>query len=126
MSASLTRIKPALGRIVVELLSTDEVSEGGIILPYGGQVITTAGRVIAICDPYRAAPDDKDHDAPAGPMYGLGEIVVFGKYSGSEVQMGRKKCIVMNESDILCTLHEEEPDATATSNVIPITRGNST
>lgn len=104
----LTGIKPALGRVVVELLESEYTSSSGkIILPFGGEKITTCGRVVSTCDPYKSASDDQDK-AAAGPLYSVGDVVIFGKYVGSEVQIERKKYIVMNESDILGTLYAGE------------------
>jgi chaperonin GroES len=95
---SYTRVKPSVGRIAVELVKSEEIMSGGIILLSGG-TITTCGKVIELCDEYDG-PDG------AGPMFTLGDMVVFGKYSGSEITVGRTKVVVMNERDILGTLHE--------------------
>ena len=108
-----TSITPALGRIVVEYLESEFMSKGGIILPFGGEKITTAGRVVRVSLPFQSASDDKDKDAPFGPMYRKGDVVIFGKYVGCEVTLGSgfrsRKYLVMNESDILGTLHAEAP-----------------
>lgn len=107
--SNLRRIKPALGRIAVKLKTTDEVSESGlIILPNGRQEITTVGKVVAIADPYQSGDADEDLNAPQGPMHKVGDTVIFGKYSGTEVSIGRDKYIIMRESDVLATLHPEE------------------
>lgn len=105
---TFTRIKPTLGRIAVKLMHTEDVSAGGIILPMGRQEITTVGTVTAVAEPYRSGSDDDDELAPTGPMHKVGDVVLFGKFSGSEVTIGRDKHIVLRESDVLATLHPEE------------------
>lgn len=115
----LTRVKPALGRIVVEPVETEERAAFGIILPYGKEVSTNCGRVVEVCEPYASASDDTD--GGSGPLFKLGDIVVFGKYTGSDITVGRRgatrKLIVMNESAVLCTLCEEIPSS---PDIIPI------
>lgn len=106
--STFTRIKPSLGRLAVKLMHTEDVSAGGIILPMGRQEITTVGTVTAIPEAYKSAEDDEDELSPSGPNYKVGDIVLFGKYSGSEVTIGRDKVVVLRESDILATLHAED------------------
>lgn len=102
------RIKPALGRIVLEELPFDEKSEGGIYMPKLKEQSGNVCRVRWVCDPYWAAGDDQDHHAPEGPMYKVGQLVLVGKYNGVDIQLGRNKYISMNESDIIGTLEQGE------------------
>ena len=119
MTAEYTRIHPAIGRVAIELLTQEDRTESGIFLPFQrDQVATNVGRVVAICDAYKSSGGEE------GPMYLLGSVVVFGKYIGSQIQIRRRDVIVMREQDILCTLYEEESDATeaagSTAGIIPI------
>lgn len=112
MARNFKKIRPSLGRIAIKLLETDELTAGGLWLPGGRQTLANVGEVIAVCDRYKAAADDDDAEyAPEGPMYQVGDIVVIGKYQGVEVEIGdssrdRQEVIIINESDVLCTLEE--------------------
>lgn len=104
-----THAKPTLGRILLEAMKESEISDGGIFLPGGQQDSASVMQVIEVCEPYEAAADDQD-DSPSGPLFQKGAVVVIGKYNGVEIQIGRRKFTVVRESDILLTLHEEEPE----------------
>lgn len=102
-------IKPSLGRIVLQELPAEERTEAGVWLVNLREQSGQLCRVVAVCDSYGAAPDDDDTDAPEGPMYKVGDVVLIGKYNGVDVELGRNKFIVLRESDIIGTLHEEVP-----------------
>lgn len=96
-------VKPALGRVAITPLTTEEVTRGGIILPYGSEELGTCGQVSAVCDPYSSG------DVAEGPIYRVGQIVLYGKYSGTDVKLGRgKRFIIMRETDVMATLTKEE------------------
>lgn len=99
----LTRVVPTIGRIVVKLMQSEAISKGGIILPGGRQDITTVGEVVEVCDRYA---DEEEREF--GPMFAIGEKVIFGKYSGTELHIDREKYVVMQEKDVLATLHPRE------------------
>lgn len=100
------RIKPALGRIVLEELPLDERTESGLYLPNLKEQSGNICRVKWVCDPYWGAGDDQDKHAPEGPMYQIGELVIIGKYNGVDIQLGRNKYISLRESDIIGTLEQ--------------------
>lgn len=114
MTTILQLDKPSLGRIAIELLTTDERTASGLWLPGGRETIATAGRVVEVCDEYESAADDQD-SVPRGPLFKVGQVVVIGKYNGIEIELNdldggkfHKKFTVVNESDVLCTLKEVE------------------
>lgn len=106
MAPTWNRIKPSLGRVAVELMKQDEMTASGkLYLPDTARdVAANCGRVVAICDDY-------EYDGEKGPIYRLDDIVVFGKYTGSSLEVAGRKCVVLREDDILCTLHTEIEDA---------------
>lgn len=109
----LARIKPALGRIVLEEVPAAERTEAGLYIVNAREQHGNICKVIWVCDPYRAAGDDQDEDAPSGPMYKPGDYVLIGKYNGVDIELGRRKFISLRESDIIGTLHEGEDDGDA-------------
>lgn len=103
LSDDFSRVRPTIGRIVVKLMQSEAISRGGIILPGGRQEITTVGEVVEVCDRYA---DEEDREL--GPMFSIGDKVIFGKYSGTELAIDREKYVVMHEKDVLATLHPQE------------------
>lgn len=99
--------KPSLGRLVISLLETDEKTESGLYLPHGKETLANVGRVRFVCDEYFAGPDDKDA-SPQGPQFSVDQVVIIGKYNGTEVEINREKFVIINESDVMCTLKEIE------------------
>lgn len=109
----------ALGRLAIELLQTDEKSAGGIFFPFGKETLANVGRVIMTCEPYEAAEDDEDEFAPEGPLYSVGDLVCFGKYNGTEIELNAKrpgdvnaeKFTIIGESDVWCVLVDTDPQS---------------
>lgn len=107
------KLQPAPGRIAVQTSRiTEEVSEGGIILASHGAQIPTVGKVVANCSEYEQDGESFD------PLYAIGDIVVFGKYTGTAITIGRETVLLLREADILCRLDEsEDADAVAVRKV---------
>ncbi len=107
------KLQPAPGRIAVQTSKiSEEISEGGIILGSYGNQIPTVGKVIANCAEYEQDGENFD------PLYSIGDIVVFGKYTGTAITVGRETILLLRESDILCRLSEsEDEDAVAVRRV---------
>lgn len=109
----LTKFKPSLGRVYILPLPEEERTASGLYLPNRqGQVSATVGTVVEICESYRSADDDDDR-AINGPLYPVGTVVVIGKWSGTEIEIGNKRHLIINESDVLGTLHEEQANASS-------------
>ena len=89
-------LKPLGDRIVVEPIEQEEVTAGGIVLPETAKEKPQQGKVLA------AGPGARDEDGERIAMdIKAGDIVLFAKYSGTEVKMDGKKLLIMRESDIL-------------------------
>ncbi len=89
-------LKPLGSRIVIEPLESEDVTAGGIFLPETAKEKPQKGTVLAI------GPGDRDE---AGKRIALdvkvGDVVLFAKYSGTEVKVDGKKLIILRESDVL-------------------------
>lgn len=90
------KIKPLADRIVVEPIESDEVSEGGIVLPDTAREKPLRGKVIAV-GPGKLLEDGQR----ATPAVKKGDTVLYGKYSGTEVKIGSKEYLILRESDVL-------------------------
>jgi chaperonin GroES len=90
------KIKPYHDRILVKRLEEKEVKKGGIIIPDTAKEKPQEGEVIAV-GPGKLGEDGKRH-----PMdVKVGDKVLFGKYSGSEVKLRDEELLMIREDDIL-------------------------
>lgn len=93
------RVKPLHDRILVKRLEVKEVKKGGIIIPDTAQEKPQEGEVIA------AGPGKVGDDGKRQPMdVKVGDKILFGKYSGSEVKLDDEEFLIMREEDVLCIL----------------------
>ena len=94
--ASKLKLKPLGGRVIVEPIEQEEKTAGGIILPETAKEKPQEGKILA------AGPGDRDEDGKRIPLdVGVGDRVLYAKYSGTEVKVDGKKLLIMRESDIL-------------------------
>ena len=89
-------LRPLDDRVVVEALEAEEKTSGGILLPDTAKQKPQQGKVIAI-GPGRLR-DDGQRSALAVKV---GDTVLFGKYSGSDVEINGREFKILRESDIL-------------------------
>ena len=88
--------KPLGARVLIETLEQEETTAGGIILPETAKEKPQQGKILA------AGPGDRDEKGERVPMdVKVGDIVLFAKYSGTEIKMDGKKYLIMRESDLL-------------------------
>jgi chaperonin GroES len=88
--------KPLGGRVLVEPIEQEEVTAGGIVLPETAKEKPQQGKVLA------AGPGDRNDKGERIAMdVKTGDIVLFAKYSGTEVKIDGKKLLILRESDIL-------------------------
>lgn len=89
-------IRPLHDRVLVEPLSAEEKTAGGIIIPDTAQEKPQEGKIVAIGN--GAKGDD-------GKVQALdvkkGDKVLYGKWSGTEVKVDGKDLLIMKESDIM-------------------------
>ncbi len=90
------KFRPLHDRVVVRRVDADEKSAGGIIIPDTAQEKPMQGEVVAV------GPGARDE---AGERIALdvkaGDIVLFGKWSGTEVKIDGEELLIMKESDIM-------------------------
>lgn len=90
------KLKPLDDRVVVKRLEAEQKTAGGILLPSGAQEKPQKGKVLAV-GPGKLL----DSGERATLDVSVGDVVVFGKYSGTEVTVEGDEIIVLKESDIL-------------------------
>jgi chaperonin GroES len=92
-------LRPLDDRVVVEPLEAEEKTRGGILLPDTAKQKPQQGKVIAV-GPGRLS--EKGSRTAVGVK--IGDTVLFGKYSGSDVEVSGKELKILRESDILAKL----------------------
>jgi chaperonin GroES len=93
------KVKPLSDRIVVRQADAEEMSSGGIILPDTAQEKPQQGKVMSI-GPGKIA----ENGELIKMSLKVGDRVLYGKYSGTEVTIDGEEYVFMRESDILAVL----------------------
>lgn len=97
--SSSVNLRPLDDRVVVKRLEAEEKTTGGIYLPDAAKEKPQRGEVVAV-----GAGKLLDSGTRATPDVKAGDIVLFGKYAGTEVTVGEVEYTIMRESDILAKL----------------------
>ena len=88
--------RPLHDRVLVQPLDGEEKTAGGIIIPDTAKEKPSEGKVIAV------GPGAKTEDGKILPMeVKVGDLVIFGKWSGTEVKIDGVEYSIMKESDIM-------------------------
>jgi chaperonin GroES len=88
-------MKPLADRVVVKPSPAEEKTKGGIILPDTAKEKPVMGEVVAV-GPGKVADDGKK----IAPEVKVGDKVLYGKYSGTEVTIDGDEYLIMREADI--------------------------
>jgi chaperonin GroES len=90
------KIRPLHDRVVVRRLEEERKSPGGIVIPDSAKEKPVQGEVIA------AGNGKVMEDGKIRPLdVKVGDKILFGKYSGTEVRIGNEELLVMREEDIM-------------------------
>ena len=93
------KLRPLHDRIVAIRLDAEETTAGGIIIPDNAQEKPARGKVVAVGNGKR---DD------SGKRMALdvkeGDEILFGKYSGTEIEVGGQTQLVLREDDVLAVI----------------------
>lgn len=88
--------RPLHDRVVVRRIEADQKTAGGIIIPDSAQEKPSEGEVIAVGEGNR-----DDAGARIALDVKVGDRVLFGKWSGTEVKINGEDLLIMKESDIM-------------------------
>ena len=93
------KIRPLDDRVVVKPLDVEEMTPGGIVLPDTAKEKPQTGEILAI------GPGKLMKDGDRAPVaVSVGDHVIYGKYSGTEIKVEGKEFLILRESDILAIL----------------------
>ena len=95
------KFRPLHDRVVIKRIEAEEKSSGGIIIPDTAKEKPQEGEVIAV------GPGGRDESGKLIPIdVKVGDRVLFGKWSGTEVKLEGVDYIIMKESDLMGVLVE--------------------
>lgn len=89
------KIRPLRDRVVVRRKEEEALSAGGIVLPGSAKEKPNQGEVVAVGD---GAILDSGEVRPVA--LNVGDVVIFGQYSGNAIKMDGEELIIMSESEI--------------------------
>ena len=100
-----TKFRPLHDRVVVRRIEAEEKTKGGIIIPDTAKEKPQEGEIVAV------GPGGRDEAGKLIPIdVKVGDRVLFGKWSGTEVKIDGEDLMIMKESDIMGVI-EGKPSA---------------
>ena len=90
------KFRPLHDRVLIKVLDSEEKTSGGIIIPDTAKEKPQEGEVVAV-----GPGAINDTGKVAAMDVKIGDIVLFGKWSGTEVKIDGKEYSIMKESDIM-------------------------
>jgi len=87
-------LKPMRNRVVIKTTEVEEKSAGGIFIPLDSKKEPTTGHVIA------CGGDD------LGDTLNIGDMVLFGKFAGTKIEVQNENFIMMKYTDILAVIEK--------------------
>ena len=87
-------IKPLADRVLIQPAKAEEKTVAGIIIPDTAKEKPLKGEVVAVGE---GTKDEK-------MVLKAGDTVLFGKYAGTEIEVGEEKYLIMRQSDVLAIL----------------------
>ena len=90
------KFRPLHDRVVVKRVEEDTKTKGGIIIPETAQEKPMQGKIIAV------GPGGRDEAGKLIPIdLKMGDTILFGKWSGTEVKLDGEELLIMKESDVM-------------------------
>ena len=88
------KFRPLHDRVLIKVLDSEEKTAGGIIIPDTAKEKPQKGNIVAV------GPGTKDNPVTVK----VGDVVLYGKYSGTELNHDGKDYLIMKENDILAII----------------------
>ncbi len=100
MAGAKDKIQPLADRVVVQALEETEQMRGGLYIPDTAKEKPQQGTIIAV-GPGKLS----DEGTRVEPDVKVGQRVLYGKYSGTEVSVDGEEYLILRESDILAVIN---------------------
>jgi len=95
--------RPLHDRVLVKRVKEEEKTKGGIIIPETAQEKPQEGEIVAV------GPGARDEDGERVELdVKVGDRILFGKWSGTEVKIDGEELLIMKESDIMGIIEEKK------------------
>ena len=95
----MSHIKPLFDRVVIKRMEEEKMSAGGIVIPDTATEKPIKGEVVAV-----GTGKVLDNGQLRAPSVKVGDKVLFGKYSGTEVKLDGADLLVVKEDDLFAIL----------------------
>ena len=95
----MSNIKPLHDRVVIKRMEEEKLSAGGIVIPDSATEKPIKGEVVAV-----GTGKVLDNGQLRAPQVKVGDKVLFGKYSGTEVKLDGVDLLVVKEDDLFAVL----------------------
>ena len=90
------KFRPLQDRVLIRSVEQDKKTAGGILIPDTAKEKPTEGEVIAV------GPGARSEDGKVHPLdVKVGDRVLFGKWSGTEIKVNGEDLVIMKETDIM-------------------------
>ncbi len=97
------KFRPLHDRVLVRRIDEEEKSAGGIIIPDTAKEKPSQGEIIAVGS---GARNEKGEITPLDVQ--AGDLVLFGKWSGTEVKIDGEDLLIMKESDVMGVMDQHK------------------
>jgi len=95
------KVKPLQDRVVIKRLEEEEKTKGGIIIPDAAKEKPQEGRVVAV-----GSGKMTEKGQRVTPEVKVGDKILFGKYSGTDINIDGEEHLILREEDILAIIRE--------------------
>lgn len=95
------KIRPLHDRVVVRRLEEERTTAGGIVIPDSAAEKPMRGEVVAV-----GTGKQLDNGDTRTIAVKVGDVVLFGKYSGTEIKINNQELVVMREDDIMAVVEK--------------------
>jgi chaperonin GroES len=103
-----SKIEPLADRVVVKNIEQEEVLASGLVIPDTAKEKPQQGEVTAV------GPGRRDDDGKLVPMdVKVGDIILYAKYSGTEIKLDQTEYLVLSEKDVLAKIVKDKVGAAA-------------
>ncbi len=97
----MAKIQPLDDRVVVKPLEQEDKTAGGIFLPETAKEKPQQGKIVAV-GPGKVLESGER----AAPNVKKGDVVLFSKFGGTEVEVNAEELLIMRESDLLAVIED--------------------
>ena len=95
------KIRPLADKVLIERLEAETKTAGGIVLPDAAKEKPQRGKIVAV-----GAGKVLDDGTVRKVSVKKGDMVLFTSYAGTDVKIGNKEYLIMNESDIMAIIEK--------------------